>query len=177
VGADGLIRALAAVAVAVPAGCGADSDSPARLSGPSAQVEFVADGDTVELVDGRRVRLVQIDAPELLGECYGQAARMELRRLLPKGTRVRLVRDPALDDRDEHGRLLRYVEARATDVNLELVRRGAAAPYFYRGARGRRAGALQRAAERAVRERRGLWRACPRARLRPTRSLTAGPVA
>jgi micrococcal nuclease len=179
VGADGLIRRLApaAVAVALQTGCGGEAESPVEPPGTQATVAFVADGDTVELTDGRRVRLVQIDAPELFGECYGQAARLTLRQLLPDGTQVELARDPALDDRDEHGRLLRYIKAGRTNVNLELVRRGAAAPYFYRGDRGRTAHALERAAEDAKREGRGLWRACPQARLRPTRSLVAGPVA
>jgi endonuclease YncB( thermonuclease family) len=179
VGTDGLNRVVATLAagVVVLAGCGGDADSPAASTDTQARVDFVGDGDTIQLVDGRRVRLVQIDAPELVGECYGQEARAALRRLVSDGARVRLVRDPALDDKDDHGRLLRYVEAGATDVNLELVRRGAAAPYFYRGDRGRRAAALERAAEDALRERRGLWRACPQARLRPTRSLVAGPVA
>lgn len=135
----------------------------------------MADGDTIQLVDGRRVRLVQVDAPELFGECYGEAAYLTLRHLLPDGSRIRLSRDPVLDDRDRHGRLLRYVTAGGTNVNLEIVRRGAAAPYFYRRARGRHAAALERAAEAAVAARRGLWRACPQARLRPTRALTSGP--
>ncbi len=176
-GADGLIRALApaAIAVALQTGCGGEPESQGEPPGTQATVAFVADGDTVELTDGRRVRLVQIDAPELFGECYGQAARLTLRHLLPDGTPVDLARDPALDDRDEHGRLLRYVEAGETNVNLELVRRGAAAPYFYRGGRGRHAAGLERAAQAAVRERLGLWRVCPHARLRPMRALAAGP--
>jgi micrococcal nuclease len=172
-----LISALApaAVAVAFQTGCGGEPESQGEPPGTQATVAFVADGDTVELTDGRRVRLVQIDAPELFGECYGPAARLTLRHLLPDGAPVDLTRDPALDDRDEHGRLLRYVEAGKTNVNLELVRRGAAAPYFYRGGRGRHAVGLERAAQAAVRERRGLWRVCPQAHLRPGRALAAGP--
>ena len=157
------------------AGCGGETEPPASLAEARATVAFVVDGDTIELADGRRVRLVQVDAPELVGECYGPAARLVLRRLLPSGMRVRLTRDPVLDDRDEHGRLLRYVEANGVNVNVELVRHGAAAPYFYRGARGRHAARLERAAHAAVRRRRGVWRACPQARLRPTRALAAGP--
>jgi endonuclease YncB( thermonuclease family) len=125
-------------------------------------------------VDGRRVRLVQIDAPELSGECYGRPALAVLRDLLPAGARVTLAADAALDDRDEHGRLLRYVTTRGRNVNIELVRLGAAAPYFFGGARGRHAAALDRAARDAVAARRGLWRACPRARLHPERRLDAG---
>jgi endonuclease YncB( thermonuclease family) len=56
---------------------------------------------------------------------------------VPRGTAVELERDAGLDDVDGYGRLLRYVTASETNVNVELVRRGAAAPYFFRGERGR----------------------------------------
>ena len=138
-------------------------------------MERVADGDTVQLADGRRVRLVQIDAPELTDECYGRAAYGALRDLLPAGAHVGLAGDSALDDRDVHGRLLRYVTAKGRNLNVELVRRGAAAPYFYGGVRGRHAHALELAAREAVAARLGLWRACPQARLNPGRRLDAGP--
>ena len=134
----------------------------------------ITDGDTLRLADGRRIRLVQIDAPEREGECFGRSARDELSRLARVGSTVELTRDPALDDVDRNGRLLRYVRAADRDVNLELVRLGAAAPYFYRGARGRHAEALLAAARQAHAERRGLWGACPAARLAPTRQLAAG---
>ena len=56
---------------------------------------------------------------------------------------------PRLDRVDRYGRLLRYVKRNGGNVNLELVRRGAAAPYFYRGERGRYAASLMRSALRA----------------------------
>ncbi len=59
-------------------------------------------------------------------------------------------------------------------MNVELVRAGAAAPYFFRGDRGRYADELLDAAEEARDERRGLWGACPAARLDPRRALAAG---
>jgi micrococcal nuclease len=150
----------------------ATAASPAREGG---RVERVVDGDTLVLAGGTRVRLVQIDAPELgSGECYSRAASTELRRLLPAGARVSLVRDPRLDDRDRYGRLLRYVLAGSVNVNLELVRRGAATPWFYDGDRGRYAGALLAAAHQARAARKGLWRACPSTRLDPTRPATTG---
>ena len=77
--------------------------------GEPAIVAYVNDGDTLRTTAGRKVRLVQIDAPELHGDCYGKAALAALRRLAPTGTRVTLVRDPALDATDRYGRLLRYV--------------------------------------------------------------------
>ena len=133
------------------------------------------DGDTILLEDGRRVRLVQVDAPELGRECHGDEAAALLERLAPAGTTLRLERDPVLDDVDRHGRLLRYVYARGRTVNVELVRAGGAAPYFYRGERGRLAGELLDAAKAARADGAGFWRACPGTRLAPGRALDTGP--
>jgi micrococcal nuclease len=113
------------------------------------------------LASGVRVRLVQIDAPEVgSGECYSRAASRELGRLLPVGTRVVLEADGRLDRVDRYGRLLRYVRVGGRNVNLELVRRGAATVWFYDGDRGRYAGALLAAGRSARAARRGLWGAC-----------------
>lgn len=122
-------------------------------------VERIIDGDTLELRTRERVRLVQIDAPESGKECYAAAATLELRRLVPRGTRVALEADPALDDVDRYGRQLRYVYTNV-NVNLELVRRGAATPYFYDGDRGRYARRLLAAVMSARHARRGMWGAC-----------------
>jgi micrococcal nuclease len=137
-------------------------------------VAVVVDGDTLHLEDGRRIRLVQIDAPER-SECYGRQATAALGRLAPRGTRVELERDPALDAADDGRRLLRYVLADGRNVNLLLVEQGAAAPYFFRNARGRLAGELLDAAHAARRERQGLWR-CAGARLEPGLGALTGPA-
>ena len=121
-----------------------------------------------------RVRLLQVDAPELGAECWGDDAAAVLARLVRPGAELRLEADPRLDRVDRHGRLLRYVHVAGRHVNVELVRRGAAAPYFYRGTRGRYAAQLLAAARAALSKRHGLWAACPRARLRPTRAIAAG---
>lgn len=124
-------------------------------------VAWVSDGDTIVLAGGAHVRLLQIDTPEVgTGECYSRAAAKVLRRLLPRGTRVELEADPRLDTVDRYGRLLRYVRRGEANVNVELVRRGAATVWFYGGRRGRYAGALLAAARRARAERRGFWGAC-----------------
>jgi micrococcal nuclease len=94
--------------------------------------------------------------------------------LAPPGKRVVLEADPALDRVDRYGRLLRYVKRNGVNVNLELARRGAAAPYFYRGDRGRYAGSLMRVAQSAKAAKRGLWRACPRTVLDPFRAVSTG---
>lgn len=140
-------------------------------------VARVADGDTLTLTNGSKIRLVQIDAPEIgTEECYAEAARRELLRLAPVGSRVALETDPALDRVDRNGRLLRYV-TRGTNVNLELVRRGAAAPYFFGGDRGRYAAQLMAAASVARSKRRGLWGASPGTRLDPYRQVDTGTCA
>ncbi|HXF98711.1 MAG TPA: thermonuclease family protein [Gaiellaceae bacterium] len=147
----------------------------AAPSGSRASVAWVVDGDTVALAGGERVRLLQIDAPEVgTGECYSRAARTALLGLLPPGSRVTLERDPALDAVDRYGRLLRYLWRGGVNVNLELVRRGAAAPYFYRGERGRYASRLLAAARAARAARRGLWGACPGTVLDPFRPVETG---
>jgi endonuclease YncB( thermonuclease family) len=175
---------LAAVGLALAAtGCGGEgagsgtleAAQPAAAAG-RATVAAVGDGDTLRLTNGRKVRLLQIDAPELHGDCYGKAALAALRRLTPPGSTVILVRDPELDATDRYGRLLRYVFAGGTNVSLALVRQGAASPYFYRGERGRYAADLLAAVAGARAARRGYWGACPRAELNTGVGSVTGPA-
>lgn len=140
------------------------------VGAPAATVTSVTDGDTLRLSSGQRIRLVQIDAPET-GECYGKEARAALLRLAPVGSSISLEADSRLDQVDRYGRLLRYVGRGATNVNLELVRRGAAAPYFFDGDRGRYATRLLQAAVAAKAARRGLWSASPSTVLDPERQV------
>ena len=134
------------------------------------------DGDTLTLHSGAKIRLVQIDAPELTSDCYGRAAQRALAALAPVGARVRIVRDPALDDRDRYGRLLRYVLVDGADVNVELVRRGAASPYFFRNERGEHAAELLAAVDEARAGAAGYWGACPEARLNTGLGSLSGPA-
>ena len=90
------------------------------------RVERVIDGDTIEIVDGERVRYIGMDTPESVTpgksvECYGKEASEENRRLV-EGKAVRLEKDTS--DRDQYGRLLRYVYVGDTFVNLQLVAQG-----------------------------------------------------
>lgn len=161
--------ALAVALLAALPACASGSDRPADAEQSAVRI---ADGDTLELPGGERVRLVQIDAPELgEGECYARAATGVLAELVPPGTSVRLEADPRLDDRDRFDRLLRYVHRDGLNVNLELVRRGAAAPWFFGGDHGRYADELLAAAREARQAGRGLWSACPATQLEPERGL------
>jgi micrococcal nuclease len=84
----------------------------------------------VVLRNGQRVRLVQIDTPEVFfgTECDGRQASATSKRLLPPGTRVRLVVEPATDRVDDVGRLRYVVRLDGLNVSLPLVGLGAAAP-------------------------------------------------
>jgi len=138
-------------------------------------VRRVIDGDTIKLANGRSVRLLQIDSPELQeGECYGAQAKQALSRLLRPGSLVRLQTDPKLDTVDRYGRLLRYVIRRGTNLNVQLVRVGAASVWFYDGVRGRYAGRLLAAAAAARKAGRGLWGACPGTVFDPTHGVNTG---
>jgi micrococcal nuclease len=170
------------ITAAVMAACGAFA--AAGTSAPAAasvRVARVVDGDTIALADGRRVRLVQIDTPEVgTGECYSRAAARALRALLPDGSHVSLEADARLDRVDRYGRLLRYVWAGGRNLNVELVRRGAAGIWFYDGDRGKYAAQLLAAGQSALATRRGLWGACPHAVWNPYAAVstgTSGPAA
>ncbi|MET0562541.1 MAG: thermonuclease family protein [Gaiellaceae bacterium] len=162
---------LLATAVVAPLASGPPNATLAR-------VDHVADGDTLTLRNGQRVRLVQIDTPEVYfrPECYGRQASRATKQLLPPGTLVRLLPEPATDRLDQYGRLLRYVVRvrDGLDVNVQLVRRGAAAPYFYRGRHGRYWRFLDRLGRQARARHLGLWGACPGTPYQPGEGVRTG---
>jgi endonuclease YncB( thermonuclease family) len=172
-----LLRLLALLLVVVPvlaAGCG--SSLPPPPPGYE-RVDHVADGDTIVLRGDTTVRLVQIDTPEVFfrPECYGEEASAETKALLPRGTLVRLVADPATEPVDKYGRLLRYViREDGLNVNLELVAAGFAAPYFFENQRGRYAAELDRLALAARRAGLGLWGRCLQTPYEPESGVDTG---
>ena len=89
-------------------------------------VARVIDGDTIEIEGGERVRYIGMDTPETVDpkkpvQCFGKEASEENRSLV-EGKTVRLEKDTS--DRDQYGRLLRYVYVGDTFVNLQLVSLG-----------------------------------------------------
>lgn len=111
-------------------------DPPTQIE---ARVEWVIDGDTIDLViddQSERVRLIGIDTPESVSrttpvQCYGKEASDALTGLIPPGTVVRVVRDE--EARDRYGRLLLYVYRASDDlfVNRWLVEQGFADTLFF----------------------------------------------
>ena len=138
----------------------------------ASNVSKVVDGDTITMSNGEKVRLIQIDTPELASkECYGIQAKSELTKLLNQAGEVSLTSDPNLDEVDKYGRLLRYVFIGNTNLNLKLIEIGAAAPYFYRGEKGIYAEQLLKAAQTAQKRKLGMWGICPGTRLSPNHAV------
>lgn len=132
-----------------------------RRVGEVAVVARVLDGDSIRLADGREVRYLGIDAPELYGPDgrpapWAEAAKAANARLV-EGRRVRLLAGKDEPDRDRYGRLLRHVYRGRLWVNGQLVAMGLAR-VRRSGSSDPRAVRLQRLEAAARRRRRGLWR-------------------
>jgi endonuclease YncB( thermonuclease family) len=114
------------------------ADDPADDAVPGSAegvVEYVVDGDTLDVTGVGRIRVIGIDTPER-GECGFENASAALSALV-LGERVTLV-PGAVDDADRYGRLLRYVDLGAVDAGLSLIEDGwAIARYDSRDGYGR----------------------------------------
>jgi micrococcal nuclease len=117
-----------------------------------ALVTSVIDGDTVELADGRHVRYLGIDAPES-GEYYAENA-TERNKELVEGKTVELQKGK--QDKDQYGRLLRYVYVDGVFVNAELIAGGYAKVYLF-DPDDRHGQALMEMEDYAVLRGLGLW--------------------
>ena len=126
------------------------------------RVRWVDDGDTIVLADGRRVRYIGIDAPEIAHDRHGQKAEpfgyeaLGLNRHLVHRKRVRLELDE--ETHDAYGRLLAYVFlAGERMVNEEMLVNGYAyvLPHW---PNRHYAQQLLNAQRTAMRDERGIWR-------------------
>jgi endonuclease YncB( thermonuclease family) len=98
----------------------------------------VIDGDTIEdLATGERIRLANIDTPEIRegARCtaerrHGERARTEVRLLLARANEIALRRTGREDD---YGRTIAYVLIDGQDLGRTLIAEGLARPW-----RGRR---------------------------------------
>lgn len=94
------------------------------------RVDYVFDGDTIRLSDGRHVRFIAINAPELAHDGHptqplAEKARRRLLQLLPIGSRVGLRYGRQRLDR--HHRVLAHIfDANKRNVGALLVREGLA---------------------------------------------------
>lgn len=113
-----------------PAASATSSSTPANTpveTPDAATAEFVSvvDGDTIETSEGT-VRIIGIDTPER-GECGHDAASAVFGALFAAGDPVVLELPPGQNDRDRHGRLLRFVTtAGGIDIGLAQLQAGSA---------------------------------------------------
>ena len=143
-------------------------------SAAGVQVTRIYDGDTLTIATGENVRFLQIDTPEISpAECYGAEAHKALVGIIGKSP-ITLESDSVSDDKDQFGRILRYVKVGKVNVNLKLVEIGAATPYFYKGEKGKYAAQLLKAAQNAKAKKIGLWKMCPNTKLEPLKPATTG---
>jgi endonuclease YncB( thermonuclease family) len=95
------------------------STAPPQPVGEQVTLGRVIDGDTLELADGRRVRVLGIDSCEM-GTYGGKAAKSEAESIIGRGT-VTLTAQPGVTV-DRYGRLLRYVQVDRYDFGVEMVK-------------------------------------------------------
>ncbi len=106
-------------------------DCPAERIDERATVAQVVDGDTLRLRDGRSVRLIGVNAPEIgrdgrPSEPFAKQARDAVKRMLGRHAVVGL--RLGNERRDRHGRLLAHVyDADGRSVEAALLRQGLAA--------------------------------------------------
>lgn len=92
-------------------------------------VERIVDGDTIELEDGRKVRLLGINTPEK-GEIYYEEAKKFLENeLLNKTAELKLGKE----EKDLYNRTLGYIFLQGENINKKIIAEGFANAYFPSG--------------------------------------------
>lgn len=137
--------------------------APGALS--RVEVASVTDGDTLRLRDGRRVRLIGVNAPELGGkgrtaEPFAQASKRRLQALVEaSGGRIGML--PGQQARDHYGRVLAHAfDAKGANLEAALLADGLG--YFVAIAPNTALADCHRRVELQAREAgQGLWRRSP----------------
>ena len=146
------------------------SSSPETVASDSAEiavVQRVVDGDTIELSDGRKVRYIGVDTPELHHptksvQCFGKEA-MEKNKELVEGKTIKMMKD--VSETDRYKRLLRYIWVPSTSsgqdlfVNEYLAREGFAHQSTF-PPDVKYVELFRKAAEEARVSNKGLWSLC-----------------
>ena len=114
----------------------------------------ILDGDTFDLGNEERVRIIGINTPEK-GRPFSDEATDALSEMI-MGKEVTLVNDSKNDDADSSGRLLRHVYVDGVSVNYEMIRMGMAFWYPYSSGTDMDE-SYQEAQESAANDHIGLW--------------------
>lgn len=137
--------------------------APGKL--PSVKVQRVVDGDTLRLADGRNVRLIGINSPELgrqgrSAEPFAEAARKRLQALVA-ASEGQVALQLGRQAKDHYGRTLAHAyDSQGRNLEAQLLAEGLG--YWVAVAPNLALVACQQAAERRARETRtGLWQRSP----------------
>ena len=125
----GFLKVVAGLLAAGGVGYGAYAVLGPDSSDDVITVQNVIDGDTIDVAQGgetKRVRLLNIDTPEMGKECLAEEAKQYLADLLPVGTVVTLSYD--IVHVDKYGRTLAGVFKEETLVNASVAEEGLAVP-------------------------------------------------
>jgi micrococcal nuclease len=155
------MKKMLSIWLALSIGMALSASAPDALASEWVSVRRVNDGDTVELKDGRLVRYIGVDTPEIdhalnTAEPFGFEARRKNSELV-ESQRLRIEYD--LERLDPYGRTLAYVFLPdGTLVNTLLVKAGLAFCY-YKIPNVKYSSQLLEAQREAMTARRGIWQA------------------
>lgn len=122
-----------------------------------ATVSTVKDGDTIKLANGKTVRYIGINSPEVKSnECFGAEAK-SINAKLVKGKKIKLVSDKS--NTDKYGRLLRYIWIGDSFVNDYLIKNGYATTLSI-SPDLKYSKIFKQSQEEARKNKRGLWGKC-----------------
>ena len=121
-------------------------------TGYSAIVSKVVDGDTIDIQDGQRVRLLGINTPEK-AQPYFEEATARMKELVLGKTAI-LVMDKS--DKDKYGRLLRHVYVDGVNAGEVMLSEGYANAFFISPDLGQKE-EFERAEECARTQGVGIW--------------------
>lgn len=119
------------------------------------------DGDTLKLKDGRKIRLLGIDTPEVSrknrpAQSFAYEARDELRRLV-KISANKIGLSFGLERKDKYGRTLAHLYlADGTNIQAQLIQQGLATAYTT-PPNDRMADCYRRAETLAINKKLGIW--------------------
>ncbi len=121
----------------------------------------VIDGDTIRLEDGRLIRYIGIDSPEIdspytEAECFGYES-TEINKDYVEGKTVELVK--GLEDKDKYDRYLRYVYIDGIFINTQMIAEGAAVASRY-GPEKRYHQVFTQLEQYSKLKNRGMWDVC-----------------
>ncbi len=118
-------------------------------------VTRVIDGDTIQLSTGENVRLIGINAPERGEKCYEESKGFLESEIANK--EITLEKD--VEDKDQYGRLLRYVYVDGHNVNYGMIYLGYAHKYEY-GSNTRDSSWYEEAENKAKEKCGCIWQPC-----------------